>query len=425
MRNGSTKYDVIVCGGGPGGIAAALGSAAAGARTLLVERYGYLGGGATAMLVNPFMTYKAGGRQIIFGVFERMLAALRACGAYGSPRQETAFDPEAFKMVAEQLCLEAGVQLLYHAYLVGAVAEGGRITAVRLATKAGVIELAADIYVDATGDGDLAQLAGCVTEKGRAEDGLCQPMTLNFRLGGVDIDRMPSRQEITARYLAAKERGEIVCPRENVLLFHTTQPGVVHFNTTRIVKKDATDSWQLTEAEVEARRQVWQLTAFLKKEIPGCENAYLQMTAPQIGVRESRRVIGDYVMTADDCLQARKFADAIARGSYSVDIHNPAGTGTVIKRIPAGEWYEIPYRCLTPQAVQNLLIGSRCISATHEAHSAIRVIPIVVAIGQAAGAAAGMCCRQGMAPRAVDVRALQEELIRQGQRFDKPGLDAC
>jgi hypothetical protein len=165
------------------------------------------------------------------------------------------------------------------------------------------------------------------------------------------------------------------------------------------------------------------LVTFLKKDVPGFENAYLQMTAPQIGVRESRRVVGEYMLTADDCLTARKFPDSITRGSYCVDIHNPTGSGTTIKQIPPGDWYEIPYRCLVPLHIRNLLIGARSISATHEAHSAIRVMPIVIGIGQAAGAAAGLSVKHSLEPRQLSVHELQQELIAQGQQLGKVGLD--
>ena len=245
-----------------------------------------------------------------------------------------AFDPEIFKIAAEQLCLEAGVKLLYHAFLAGAQTEGDTLRSVEVATKSGILSLEASMYVDSTGDADLAAFAGAEIEKGRPEDGLSQPMTLNFRMARVDRERVPSRQEITDLYIAAKERNELDCPRENVLWFFTTEPDVIHFNTTRVIMKDATDPWEMSEAEIEARRQTWQIAQFLRREVPGFENAYLAHTAPQIGVRESRRVMGEYVLTADDCLAARKFDDCITRGSYSVDIHNPAGTGTVIKRIP-------------------------------------------------------------------------------------------
>lgn len=416
-----TKFDVIVAGGGPGGIAAAVAAAREGARTLLVERYGFLGGAGTAMMVNPWMSYRAGagGQQLIFGVLQELIDRMRQMGMYGHPKAPNAFDPEALKVVAEQLCREAGVQLLYHTFLAGARVEDGSIRALQLANKAGLTEFSARMYVDATGDADLAALAGASVEKGREVDGHCQPMTLNFRMADVEVDRMPKADEITRLFLEAKRRGEIDCPREDVLWFYANQPGVIHFNTTRVLLKDATDPWELTEAEIEGRRQVQELVAFLKREVSGFENAYLQTTAPQIGVRESRRVVGEYVLTADELLAACKFDDCIARGAYPVDIHNPTGSGTIIRKLQPGEWYEIPLRSLIPLRLDNLLIGGRPISATHEAHSAIRVQPIAIAIGQAAGVAAALSAREAVNPRQLDAGRVQRALERQGAHLGK------
>lgn len=409
-----TNYDVIVVGGGPGGIASSVAAARGGAEVLLVERYGFLGGGATAMLVNPFMTYFAGNKQVIVGVFQDMLDQLSAMGAYGTEREPWAFDAEAFKVAAERLCLEAGVELLYHAFLADATVSEGMIESISIATKDGLKELTAKVFIDSTGDGDLAYFAGATFEKGRSEDGLAQPMTLNFRMANVDIDRMPIGQEITKAYIKAKADGIIQCPREDILYFFATQPGVVHFNQTRVVKHDATDPKSMTEAEIEARRQAWQIAHWLVDSIPGFEKAYLQQTAPQLGVRESRRIMGDYVLTAEELLAACKFDDVIACGSYPVDIHNPTGEGTVIRRLPAGTWYDIPYRCLIPQGLDNLLIGGRCISTTHAAHSAIRVMPIVFAIGHAAGVAACLATGRAQTTRGVSHSEIQSELLRQG-----------
>lgn len=412
-------YDVIVAGGGPAGIAAAVASARMGAETLLVERYGFLGGAGTAMMVNPWMSYWASGGsnvQLIYGVLQELIDRMTEMGMYGHPMQRTAFDPEALKVAAEQLCQEAGVKLLYHSFLGEARMDeaGSRIEAVRFANKAGLVDLTADMYVDATGDADLASLAGAIVEKGRAVDSLSQPMTLNFRMANVDMDLMPTRAEITELYLEAKRRGEIDCPRENVLWFYANQPGVIHFNTTRVLRKDATDPWELTEAEVEGRRQAQQLVRFLKAEVPAFRDAYLQTTAPQIGVRESRRVVGEYMLTADELLASCRFEDVIARGAYPVDIHNPDGEGTILKHLPEGEWYDIPFRTLVPKKIENLLIGGRPVSATHEAHSAIRVQPIAMAIGQAAGTAAALCAKGQVQPRELDVRKVQEALTAQG-----------
>jgi len=239
-------------------------------------------------------------------------------------------------------------------------------------------------------------------------------MTLNFRMAGVDKSRMPDRKEITELYLKARAEGRIECPRNDVLWFETMRDDEIHFNTTRVIRCDATDAEELTKAEIEARRQVGQYVDFLKSDIPGFENAHLQMMAPQIGIRESRRIVGEYVLTAEDLLSARKFDDCIARGSYSVDIHDPDGGGTVIKRLPPGESYDIPYRSLVPKKIDNLLVAGRPISSTHEAHSAIRVMPIAAAIGEAAGAAAALCVNGGTIPRKLDSKKLQRVLLAQG-----------
>ncbi|WP_409344332.1 FAD-dependent oxidoreductase [Paenibacillus sp. MBLB4367] len=412
-------YDVIVAGGGPSGIAAAVAAARMGAETLLVERYGFLGGAGTAMMVNPWMSYWASGGsnvQLIFGVLQELIDRMTEMGMYGHPKQKTAFDPEALKVAAEQLCLEAGVTLLYHSFLGEARMDeaGTRIETVRFANKAGLVDLKADMYVDTTGDADLASFAGAIVEKGRAVDSLSQPMTLNFRMANVDMELMPTRAEITELYLEAKRRGDIDCPRENVLWFYANQPGVIHFNTTRVLRKDATNPWELTEAEIEGRRQTQQLVRFLKAEVTAFRDAYLQTTAPQIGVRESRRVVGEYMLTAEELLASCRFEDVIARGAYPVDIHNPDGAGTILQHLPEGEWYDIPFRTLVPKRIENLLIGGRPISATHEAHSAIRVQPIAMAIGQAAGTAAALCAKEQVLPRELDVRKVQEALTAQG-----------
>ncbi|MBA2133874.1 FAD-dependent oxidoreductase [Capillibacterium thermochitinicola] len=413
----ANNYDIIVSGGGPGGIAAAVSAARQGKKVLLVERYGFLGGGATAMLVNPFMTYFAGQRQIVKGIFQEVVERLTRLGAFGNSRMPVtpwAFDAEMFKLVADQLCLENRVEVLFHASVVGAKKRGKEIKALVVATKEGLKKLTATLYIDATGDGDVAYFAGAKVEKGRRQDGLCQPMTLNFQVANVDLDKMPSREEMTAKYRAAKANGLINCPREDVLFFYTTNPGVVHFNQTRVLQCDGTRAADLSMAELEGRRQCWEFFQWLKAHVPGFEFAYLQKMAPQIGVRETRRVIGEYVLTEEDLMSARKFPDVVACGSYPVDIHNPQGEGTIMRYLPEGEWYDIPYRALLPLGIDNLLIAGRSISSTHEAHSSLRVMPIVFAIGQAAGTAAALSVAAGRPPRQLDYRLLQKELLTQG-----------
>jgi hypothetical protein len=291
--------------------------------------------------------------------------------------------------------------------------EGNTVRAVRVFHKGGVEDLSADIVIDSTGDGDIAAWGGAPVEIGREPDNACQPMTTSFRMANVDIGRIPDGKEINRLFDVAKSRGEIKNPRENILKFFTIHPDVMHFNSTRVVGKSPLDGWTLTEAELEGRRQVAELASFLIRSVAGFEHAYLMAIGPQIGVRESRRILGKYVLTADDVIKGRKFDDGVACGSYAIDIHNPSGTGTKMVYLDEGIYYHIPYRCLVPDRVDNLLIASRCISATHEAHSSMRVMPTVWGIGHAAGAAAALCIKVNNLPSALDTVRLRTVLKEQ------------
>jgi len=343
-----------------------------------------------------------------------MLDRMKKRGGYGLPGMAThAFDPELFKLAADRIMLDHGVRLLYHSFVCGTQVRGDRIECVLLTGKSGALSVKAKVFVDTTGDADLTALSGAPWEFGRKEDGLVQPLTTNFNVAGVDEERMPLRNEISALYNKAKAEGRIKNPREDVLLFRTTRRGEIHFNTTRVTHTDATNVLDFTKAELEGRRQVWETFTFLKNEIAGFENSYIISIGPQIGVRETRRIVGDYVLTAEDVLGAKKFEDAIALNNYPIDIHNPAGTGTVIKRLKSGEFYSIPYRCLTPKKIANLIVGGRPISTTHEAHSSSRVMPIACATGHACGVAAALAAKGDGAFRNVDVKLLQKKLVEQ------------
>ena len=406
---------ILVAGGGPAGLAASVAAARQGADTLLIERYGFLGGMATAGLVNPFMPWHANGQPLVGGIFQEMLDRMQALDGYGSERQPTAFDPEAFKLAADEICRDAQVRVRLHTFVSEVALRGGAISAVRSESKSGSEEWTARVYVDCTGDADIAFRVGVPCDHGRDEDHLAQPMTLNFRMANVESERIPSREEINRLFDRAKAEGRLHQPRENVLFFHTTRAGVVHFNPTRVTGLSGANAEDLTAAEIEARRQAHELAHFLVARVAGFERAYLEQSGAQIGVRESRRIRGDYALTSDDVVQARKFPDGIARSNYPIDIHNPAGSGTVIREVPEGDYYEIPYRCLLPEGIDNLLVAGRCVSATHEGQSSLRVMPQCFAMGEAAGVAAAMAVKQGVTPRQVDAEELRKALRKQGQ----------
>jgi glycine/D-amino acid oxidase-like deaminating enzyme len=405
------RYDVVIVGGGPGGACAAVGAAKEGAAVLVVERYGFLGGMATAGLVNPFMPYKIKGQRLTSAVFNELLDRLQEAGALAEDEQ--VFDDEEAKIVLDRMLLDHGVDLLLHSMLTGVEMDGRRITSIQTAGKSGRIDVSGTVFVDGTGDGDLAAQAGAPVEIGRMQDGLCQPMTLCFRIGGVSEEPSVAqlRRELTEIFLAAKAAGEVDNPREDILIFGTMVPHIFHFNTTRVIQRDATNTLDMTAAELEGRRQVAELVDLFKRRSPRFKDAYLVKMATQIGVRESRRVMGAYVLAVAEVVEGCKFSDGIARSNYPVDIHSPTGEGTVIRRLPPGDYYEVPYRCLVPRNVDNLLVGSRCISATHEAHSSLRVMPVVAGIGEAAGVAAAWAAREGITPHDIDGARLKAAIL--------------
>lgn len=415
------KYDIVVVGGGFAGVGAAIGAAREGKSVLLIERFGCLGGAACHNLVNPFCVYwrKMGeGKEILnAGVFAQVIEELRNMG--GVAEQGTIFNEEYLKIVLDRLVLQYGVSVLFHTTLVDVKVNNQKIEYVSIANKDGVSEIQADMYVDATGDGDLFARAGFSHEVGD-ENQDCQPMTLCFNVGGVsygDLSYYEIRKKVNTLYKEWQEQGRIRNPRENVLIFHSFLPNTLHFNSTRIIKKSPLSAEDLTAAEFEAREQMFELLNFLKTNFELFKDCYLINSAPCIGVRESRRLIGEYMMTADDVLSCKKFEDGIARGNYAVDIHNPTGKGTILRAVPEGEYYTVPYRSLIPQGAKNLLVAGRCISATHEAQASIRIMPIVCCIGEGAGVAAAMALSTGKDVGNVDVSLVQEKLSKYGALY--------
>ncbi len=442
--NRTLEADVVVVGGGPAGIMAAIAAGRQGARTVLVERYGFLGGMSTAALVYPWMTFHAeSGEQVIRGIPQELVDRLIACG--GSPghlrdtvgfvRTVTPYHPERFKVVAIDMLKEAGVRLFLHSFVDEVDVEGDRIVGVTLTGKSGRIAVRGSMFVDASGDADVAHLSGAPTLVGRDGDRLTQPMTMKFRMRGVDLEeirramlRNPEnfyhktpfdeleRIPLTgiSGFYAEWKAGNVPINRDQVLLFAGPADDEVLVNCTRVQGLSGTDVEELTEAEEEGRRQVLLMADFLQRHVPGFDRASISAVGSQIGIRETRRIDGLYSLTIDDVVSGRKFEDAVARSGYPVDIHDPAGKGVKAAWVGGDGAYDIPYRCLVAKRIDNLLAAGRCISTTHEALATTRLTPSCMATGQAAGTAAALAAGRGTPARDVDARQLRERLMQDG-----------
>lgn len=421
------KYDVIVCGGGFAGAAAAISAARNGANTLLIEYNNCLGGAAAECLVNPFMPYytKNENKEIVHlstGIFTEICTEMHKLHCEtegieytGGEKYYFTFNEEYLKIVLQRMALEAGVKLLFHTRCVGVKKDGDKISAVTVSNKSGIYDIGAEVVIDCTGDADVSAFSGCPVRVGRKEDGLCQPMTLCFRVTNVDVGTFRAGlRDIQALYKKYREEGKIKNVREDILVFNTPSPTSLHFNSTRIVKHDPTDAEAVTEAELLAREQVIELFTFLKRNAKGFENAVLSSTALRIGVRESRMIDGDYILTQEDLIGCRKFEDSISACNYDIDIHNPEGSGTSHYYFKDGTYYTIPYRCLVAKNNQNLLVAGRCISSTHEAQASYRIMPTCCTLGQAAGTAAAMAVKTDGKVRNIDINALRARLKDDG-----------
>lgn len=415
------KYNLVVAGGGLTGVAAAVSAAREGMSVLLVEKSGCLGGAASNCLVYPFMPYwtklpgsKAGENKkyLSQGIFKEIK---ERNDKYVSDCNEKEFNSEYLKIVLDDMTSEAGVEVLFHSVVYGVKTSGRQITAVEITSKGQNIIAQADFFVDATGDGDLFYLAGCDYQLGRDSDGFCQPMTTCFRMSGVDLDLFTEdRPRLQQLYKEKQAKGELINPREDILVFFGVGEDVLHFNSTRVVKLDPTNPFEISRAEVLARRQIHELISFLKENSKAFDESALISIAVNIGVRESRKLKGMHVLTADELIACTRFEDSIALGNYDIDIHSPTGTGTSHRYFAEGEYYTIPYRSLLPKEYDNLLVAGRCISATHEAQASVRIMPICCCLGEAAGTAAAIAFNSGKNAHTVDVKAVQNKLTANG-----------
>ena len=452
------ECDVCVIGGGSAGIGAGAGAAKAGARTVVVERLGYLGGTSTAGLVGPMMTSWSSdcAEPVVGGVYRDVVERMMAIGGAIDPAacapasayaafitlghgNVTPFHPEALKIAAQDALLEAGARIRFHTSFVKAIRGDGVISEVVVLDKSGLGRIRAKVFVDCSADADVAADADFPYHSGRASDGKMMPATMFMRLGNVDDAKVAAhaRAHSDERLFKsivsqAREAGHWDLPRDFLSIYREPAPGEYRANISRILGIDGTNPEHLTRAEIEGRKQCQFIFEFMKKHCPGLENARLLQIASQIGIRETRHIEGLYTLTADDVLTGRRFDDAIARGSYPIDIHDPAGSGMVyvglgeqtaaaeskkfhsdVYKDPLADappFYDIPYRCLLPVGSGNLLVAGRPISATHEAAASARVIPPCYATGQAAGVAAALSVQTDRQAPNVDVEALRNTL---------------
>lgn len=437
------SYDVLVVGGGPSGLTTALAAAEDGLKVGLVESRSFLGGNMTIGLpVLGFLGQKK--NQIIQGLPQKFIDRLRLVKGASEHRWcplhmgITLVEPEAVKTVALQMLTEAKVDVTFYAMCAGVVMDGDTLRGIIVESKSGREAVLGKIVVDCTGDADVAYRAGVPCEKGSRETGGMQPPTLMFCIAGVDTEklRMSIAQHtrtyltdfIPAEYfgqnnqfivvglreLIAKARAErgLKIPNERTIIITGLREGEVWMNMTRVAGVDGTDVGSLSMGEIEARRQIEDIYTYLKNYVPGFEKSYFTKTAPFLGIRETRRIVGRYTMTQEDVLGCRHFEDSIAVASYPIDIHRPGDEGCTL--IWCGDCYDIPYRSLLPRKVKNLIVAGRCISTTHEAMGAIRVMATCMAMGEAAGRAAKLALRSGVQPDAIDVRTLQAELRAKG-----------
>ena len=406
------KFDLIVVGGEIAGVAASVSAAREGLSVLLVEKFGSLGGAMSNSLIFPFMgfTMNGGKRLLSDGIFTEM-----------RKRKEEYNDSgwESYKFVFDDMVTEAGVNVLFHSSVFEAVCDGRNIKKIKVATKSGVIEFEADFFIDASGDGELIAMTGCDQQLGRESDNLCQPMTTCFRVSNVDIELFnKDREMLQQKYKEYREQKKITNPRENILVFTGYAKGILHFNTTRVILHNPVDPFEISEAEIIARRQVYEMMCFLKENSKAFENSSIISIANHIGVRESRKLKGVHVLTGEELKKCVRFEDSIALGNYCIDIHNPSGTGTELYYFKAEEYYQIPYRSLLPKEYDNMLVAGRCLSATHEAHSAVRIIPICACMGEAAGIAVALAHQTGTNAHTVDIRAVRSKLKEKNAAID-------
>jgi hypothetical protein len=423
------EYDVIVLGGGPAGIAACVAAARAGRRTLLIERYGFLGGMGTAAGVTNFCGLHANVcgemHRVVQGVASELLARIDRLGGLNAPHLvlgkiiAQAYDTAAYKIAADDLLGAHKVDILFHALGAGVVMhDAKRINALMVETKAGRQAVAADIFIDCSGDGDLAAWAGAPFEVGDNEGHMLYP-SMMFRLNGIDPQKageawrtIPAlMEEAEARGHKFPRKGAIVRPQKSQIEWRV--------NFTQLKRQDGSainglEPDDLTRGEIDGRRQAIQAFEFLRT-VPGFENSYIVDLPPQLGIRETRRIVGGHMLSGADVLSCASFEDSIGVNGWPIEAHVAGDVIFKFPPIPGSRGFnELPYRMLVPEGIDNLLIAGRCASMTHDGQSAARVSGACFVMGEAAGSAAALALSGNTPPRDVAVEKLQQALQQQG-----------
>lgn len=415
------QYDIVVCGGGPSGFIAAIAAARQGAKTAIIERYGFLGGMATMGYVAPISEFAFAGERVIGGIPWEFVKRLEAMGGafVEWPKGNVDFDIELYKLCAQRMVLEAGVDLYMHSSLIGCEMEGGSVRRVVIQNKNGLESLRAGVFIDATGDGDLAQLAGVPMQSN--SDGELQPSSFCFVLSGVDTDSAlltrymyhsgrkgsseckPVREKLLALKAAGAPIPDFGGPWFNSVMHR----GSVAVNITRTAT-DSTDNRSFTQAECRLREDIFTFTGLLRKHFKEFAGCYVSSCAPQAGIRESRRILGVHTVTAEEYVAGEHYPDSISRGAHQIDMHSSKGSGQVLIKLKQAAY--VPYRALIAPGFPNLIVSGRCISADRKALASLRVQASCMGIGQAAGLAAVRSVRQGCAVQDIDTAALTAQL---------------
>lgn len=418
------RYDVVVAGGGPAGVCAGIAAARQGMRTLLIEQFGCLGGMATSGLHQKIAVYFGeGGTPEIAGGIAKEIAD-RATRDFGADYRPGGLfvEIEGLKYLLDRMAEECGMELLFYSQVSDTIMNDGAARGVMLNNKSGRFAALGKVIIDCSGDADVAYRAGCRMMHGRNEDGAMQPVTLMYRVGGVDWPRAakywnehPQLKEFCRE---AAESG-LMGPWQSQLMgfwWIPSRPDQVNVNFTHM-HYDGSSAFDMTRASIEGRKQVQEAVRAMRALVPGFENSYLIDTASYVGIRETRRIYGEYVLTVEDIRNRRIFEDSIGLGAAFIDIHNTQGPGMDTRSgftLPVGGYYSIPYRTLVPEKVENLLVAGRCHSATHEAAGSTRWMTQCMIMGQAAGTAAALAVGGGVSVRELNIADLQAALERSG-----------